>query len=398
MTPTEALRAVEDLRKGIPPEGFVRHFTVGRRSEIKKLGGVLEDGTGTALLLLANFGSGKSHLLKFIRESALEAGYVVSWVTLDCRSGVRFNRMDQIFGHVCRGIEIPSARGEKGIRPFMDCVCRHIEDAKADGKRDGLWSRVTNGWKWDYSDDLESAGFYVGLRAWATGSPEAQDLVEDWLLNTENYRGQRKRLYEGLVEELRPHFRDPRPDMHFYRDDIFIFFKQDYHQSWAALRDMQRLAVECGFRGMILLFDEYEDVITNLTRIDYKEKAFWNLFEFYSGKKFEGMSMFAVTPEFAEKCKGVLMAGGRYDYDYSRFEKLPTFAMSPLKTAELEELARNIMAVHGLAYGWAPAEKIGDGKMETIVAKAAAVQVQDRARHTITEVVKALDRKYDEVS
>ena len=37
MTPREALRAVEDLRKGIPPDGCVRHFTVGRKSEITEL-------------------------------------------------------------------------------------------------------------------------------------------------------------------------------------------------------------------------------------------------------------------------------------------------------------------------------------------------------------------------
>lgn len=398
MTPAEALRAVEDLRKGIPPEGFVRHFTVGRRSEIEQLGRVLKDGTGTALLLRANPGAGKSHLLKFIRESALEAGYVVSWVTLDCRSGVRFNRMDQIFGYVCRGIEIPSALGEKGIRPFLECVCRRIEEAKADGKRNGLWARVTSGWKWDFSDELESSGFYVGLRAWATGKAAAQDLVENWFYNSWDYRGQRKVLYLGLVEGLRKFFREPRREWQFYADNVFVFSDQDYQQSWAALRDMHRAAVECGSRGMVVLFDEYEDVITNLNRIDHKEKAFWNLFEFYSGKKFKGMSMFAVTPEFAEKCKTVLLEKGRYDYDYSRFETLPTFAMSPLKTAELEELARKIMAAHGLAYNWAPGEKISDTSLRAIVSKAAAVRVEDRARHTIKEVVKAFDRKYDEES
>lgn len=396
MTPGQALRAIEDLRKGIPPEGFVRHFTVGRKSEISALKQHLDEGTTTALLLKANWGSGKSHLLKFIRESALEAGYVVSWVTLAAKSGVRFNRMDQVYGYACRGLEVPNAPGAKGLRPFLDCVCQHIAEAKGNGGGGKLWTKLSSGGKWDFSDELQSPGFYIGLRAWATGVPEAQDLVENWFYNSQDFRGQRKVLYTGLVDGLRQYFRDPRKDWQFYADSVFVFLDQDYQQSWGALRDIHKLSVACGFRGLVILFDEYEDVITNLTHINHKEKAFWNLFEFYSGKKFDGMSMFAVTPEFAHKCKQVLLERDRWDYDYHRFETLPTFEMSPLKVSELEELAQRIMDTHALAYDWNPTRRITAAALHTIVSKAAAVTVEDRARHTITEVVKALDRRYDE--
>ena len=74
MQPNEARRVIESLRKGIPPDGFVRDFTVGRREEIKELQRHLSDAGGTALLLKANYGAGKSHLIRFIREEALENG------------------------------------------------------------------------------------------------------------------------------------------------------------------------------------------------------------------------------------------------------------------------------------------------------------------------------------
>ena len=94
----EACRVIESLRKGIPPDGFVRHFTVGRDFEIRQLTRQFSDPKAGALLLKANYGSGKTHLLKFIREYALENSYAASTVTLDAKGAVRFNRMDQIFG------------------------------------------------------------------------------------------------------------------------------------------------------------------------------------------------------------------------------------------------------------------------------------------------------------
>src|SRR5690348_14586362 len=115
MTSGEASKVVESLRKGIPPDGHVRHFTVGRVSETGQLLGRLEQQKSGPLLLHANFGAGKSHLLRFIREAALEQGFAISWVELDAMSAVRFNRMDQILGAICRGIEIPGCTGERGV-------------------------------------------------------------------------------------------------------------------------------------------------------------------------------------------------------------------------------------------------------------------------------------------
>ncbi|GIV86977.1 MAG: hypothetical protein KatS3mg054_1006 [Chloroflexus sp.] len=186
MDRTQAKRVIESLRKGIPPDGFVRHFTVGRASEIAQLTKRLDDATPGALLLKANYGSGKTHLLRFICESALEKGFAVSSVTLDAKGAVRFNRMDQIFGAICRNIEVPGMPGQKGIRPVLNFVVDCIERAKA-GWSGEFWYKLTNGWKWDYSDVLESPAMFVAVRAWATGYSIVQDRVEDWLLQPWNY-------------------------------------------------------------------------------------------------------------------------------------------------------------------------------------------------------------------
>jgi P-loop Domain of unknown function (DUF2791) len=80
---------IEDLRTGIPPKGYISFFTVGRVQERDQI----EDSLSTkdnfhGTLVKANYGSGKTHLLRAIRESALENGYVVSLVTCNARGGV----------------------------------------------------------------------------------------------------------------------------------------------------------------------------------------------------------------------------------------------------------------------------------------------------------------------
>ena len=389
MQSVEAQRVVEALRTGVPPDGFVRFFTVGRTHEIEELSSRLDSGQAGALLLKANFGSGKTHLLRLVREDALARGYAVSLVSLDAMSAVRFNRMDQIMGAICRGIEIPSARGQPGIRVFLDHVHRCIDGQIGDN---AFWAALSSGGKWDYSDRLESKALYIALRAWYWGSPHTQDLVEDWLETPWEYRAQRRRLHLELVESLRCFFRDSRRHGQFYADNALEFVSAGgYAESWALLRDISSLARASGLNGFIILFDEFEDIITNLRNINYEEAAFWNLFQFYRGHAFSGMTFFAVTPDFVQKCVTRLIEKDRWDYDTAQFEQIPTFQMSPLEVEELKTLAMRILETHGVAYDWEPDLVMKTAQLDAIVQKAAAVQIQDRARHTITTVVKALD-------
>lgn len=388
MNSGQAQMIIESLRKGIPPDGFVRYFTVGRKDEITDLRQRLNAHDDTVLLLKANYGSGKTHLLKFIREEALEQNFAVSSVTLDANSSVRFNRMDTIVGAVCRNIEVPSSVGEKGLFPLMNYLSEKINKGIVDNP---FFQALSNNGRWDYSEVLDSKAMYVAIRAWSTGIQSVQEMIADWFYQPSAYNSQRKLLLKALITDLRSKFRDPRPEWKFYSDGVFIMNKNGHEQSWALLRDIDTLCKEAGLKGFIILFDEFEDVITNLRRIDYREAAFWNLFHFYAGKMFPGKTFYAVTPGFVEKCKTVLLLKQRWDFDYTRFDKLPMYEMSPLEPSEMEDLALRILEVHGIAYDWEPDTFMLDSQLKSIVQKAAAVKIQDRVRKVIITVVKALD-------
>lgn len=396
ITPRQAEKILENLRIGIPPSGFLEFFTVGRKDQVEWLNAHLNGDGGYALLLKANYGSGKSHLLELIREKALAAGFATSMVVLDANSGVRFNRMDQIFGAILRNLKIEHEGGTShGLAAVLDFLAESAEAAKSKPKAPGhkFWAKVTNNWKWDYSEKLASPPFFIAFRAWATSdSSSVRELVLDWLAFPENYKSSRREIYELLVEGLRSKFRDPRPHRQFYNplEGVLDFQTSGYKNCWSALEDLNQMCIASGSPGMAILFDEFEDVLTNLKNINWKESAFWNLFRFVSGDRFTGKTFYAVTPSFAQKCKAILIERDRWDFDYDQFDDLPTFEMSPLGKRNLLDLAERIAAVHARAYSYEVDPESKD-RMKEIVAEAAESAVQDRARQAIKLAVEALD-------
>lgn len=388
-----ARRVIDSLRIGIPPDGYISHFTVGRTTQINSVVEHLNNGARGALLLQANYGSGKSHLLKYIRELALENMCAISFISVDSRSGVRFNRMDQILGAICRRIETPDGYDKSiiGIRNFFDHIADYYINGYYNGRDANFWQRLSNEHEWNYSDILESPAMYIAIRSWIKGGNDTQDLIADWLMNPPQYKTRRKLLYTQLVYRLQASFRDVRSERQFYTNNIFDFHYNDYAQCWAALRDIHKLAVASGLKGLMILFDEYEDVITNLRNIAYQEVAFRNLFKFYSGEEFPSFTCYAVTPEFATKCKKLLHDRNRWDFDCSEFENIPTFQISPLAEKDMVNLAYKITNTHSIAYEWDAANAPDYNNIKNIVSSSASHAVQDRVRQTIKAIVGFLD-------
>jgi len=391
LTRAEAESIIESLLYGVPPQGSIRHFTVGRKDELERLGQSLADPTqdrGAALLVKANYGAGKSHLLQVVREMALESNYAVSLVQVNALEGVRFNRMDTIMGAISRRMEVPGGSGIGIGRLFDAFQSRSDETAES--------SAISGDGAWEYSDYLSAPGVYVALRAWANSAAQSvRDLVEDWLANPPVYRSQRKPLYQALVADLRSQFRDPRAEWQFYADEVFAFHTGGHRNAWAALGDFDLIARSAGLKGLVVLFDEFEDVIQNLTRRDYQEEAFLNLFRFFAGERFPGMAYFAVTPDFVAKCKTELMSRGVLDFDFGRFSRLPFFEMTEITETDFLELAERIRAVHAVAFDWCAEDALPDIELSRLADKLWSLRTPERVRLAIQGVVETLDELFE---
>ena len=392
MMPHTAESVIEQLRFGIPPSNMSRNFTVGRNSQIRQLVRSLDyTERKPALLIHANYGAGKSHLLRVLRELALEHRFVVAPIIADAQGGVRFNRMDTVLGAVCREMEIPE-KSQKGIGVLFDAY-RQADESELDQSAINERKGISNDNKWDFSERLMAPGIYVALRAWfhAGDNHDVRDRIQAWLSSPEDYRSQRKLLYGELVADLRSYFHDARPDWQFYTDEVFLFHTGGHRQSWDALADLNRLAVCSGYQGLVLLVDEFEDVIQNLSRRNYQQMAFHNLFRFFAGDRFPGRAYFAVTPDFSQKCKRELLGRGVYDFDYQRFDNLPFFRLDPIDVDDVFLLAKRIREVHEIAYDWNAEDLMSDPVLRRHCEQLMMVEAPDKIRQAIISVVGLLD-------
>ena len=357
MTTDEARRAVESLRHGLPPTGRVRQFTVGRQSEIEELRARLNRGETGALLLRANYGTGKTHMLHYIKEEALDCGYVVSLVTLDANGEVRFSQMDQIMGAVVRQLQMAQRVEASGLHDLLDAACEHIKGESMSPDH-GFWYSAVLENRWETSHQFDAYATFVALRAWYFSKDQAtRNRVIDWLTQPWQYT-QGRVIYQELIERQGELFREQKSFDQLKEGGVFDFKQRGYQGSWDALKDVQRIAVESGSKGLVLLFDEFESTVTDLPTRKPRQDAFQNLFDFFGGQKFDGMSFFAVTPDFVETCKALLREGRISNYDYGSgngaFDRLPRFEMSQLEEEDLLALAQRVVETHAQAYGWKP--------------------------------------------
>ena len=319
----DALSIVESLRFGTPPLGYVEDFTVGRESELRRLADSLDgDGSGSrsALLVRANYGSGKSHLIQVIRELALRRGWAVATVTTDAAGGVRFNRMDTIFAAVAREAQLPGT-DERGFGPLFDEFAAILDDVGPDAEP---FRSISDAGRWGAASTLEDP-MLIGLRAWVLGGQDQRDLVEAWYTTPEQYRSRRTELYLYLVLPFRTQVADDRSDARYYINNAFWFHSDGHAHAWHGLQALDLIARAVGLKGLVLLFDEFEDVIQNLNNRDWQQKAFRNLFQFFKTSEYPSMAYFAVTPDFAAACKEELLSRGVYDFPVKRFSQLPAF-------------------------------------------------------------------------
>ena len=128
-----------------------------------------------------------------------------------------------------------------------------------------------------------------------------------------------------------------------YYPDAFKLSVQAYDQSWKFLRDLRMLAAAAGLKGVIILFDEFENMLTGLKRVDYKTDAFWNRSSVWPSEAISRAERVRNHTRFFSN-----------DRDELGSEQFPVFEMQPLEVSQLQELATRIRDTHALAFGWNP--------------------------------------------
>lgn len=446
-----AERVVERLRFGLPPRDRAGALTTGLCEQVRRVERSLCSGSAAsdhAMVVKADHGAGASHMLQVAREMALDAGYAASLVVAGPPGGVRFNRVDTLFGAICHGVEVDRS-GRRGIGALFDAVAglsaapaspepallalgrpraagpraaRRDADrpemggrspVRAAGPRTGaerigqrLGALSSHG-RWDYSEYLRSPAMYVALRAWAAGADrEARLVVESWLADPASYRDRGTWLYETLIYRLRDAFRDPRPAWKFHAEGTLALHETGRTQVWDAIADLGSIARAAGLRGIVFLFDDVEDGILGLGRADHRQGALRNLLRFFedapaphgvragAGESQSPIrSLFAVTSDFGARCRAQALGRDEDEVDWARIEALSSLRLPPMALEEFFDLAGRIRLTHGLAYGWDAAGALPDGALAELAGRLWKAPAPERVRWGIQRVVQALDER-----
>jgi len=206
---------IEAFRLGIVPHDCINEFTFGRNSETKELLSWLDSPAASTLLLIGEYGTGKSHLLHYAYSRALHEGFAVALVDMDPNEAP-FRKPKRVYRRLVQTFKyLPERHAPaKGFRDFVRAIL--AEGAlRRDEYFGHLTSTTTDEKLWDWIEGQEAA-----VRPW---DPR----------------------YEGRYSHL--------PGLYDYSTAVNVYCHLLSTLGWAAVQIL-------GLKGLLLLFDEAEGI------------------------------------------------------------------------------------------------------------------------------------------
>jgi len=350
-------RALERLREGLYDSLAVRLLTANREALEAQVNADLtrlDAGEPVHLCVSGPYGQGKSHTLTYLREYALERGYVVSAINLDPREAP-LHQFRQVYRALLDNMTFPG-----GLEPtsFVDAW--------------QTWAQAKLASSTMGTQDVPAVG-----EALSTHLPEAMPhpfratlvglalptlQVPSDMRKLRQYRDYRQpngfpvTLQRVLMGETVP-VASLRPALK-YRQVSF------YRQASLTLRGetpffmmietVAQLLRQMGYQGWMLLFDEAEAIIQ--VRSNLRARAYRHLDALLSPTLTPAAvyPVFAFTPDFFQKIR-------EEDYDLPYFDQnyaaawrdLSVYTLRSLSRAAWQDLCETLIALHAEAYQWA---------------------------------------------
>ncbi len=322
-------RMIEAFRLGIVPYDCVEDFTFGREQEVKRIAQWLSsqsEQSGT-MLVVGEYGSGKTHLLHYALGRALQAGFAVSWVEMDPNE-VPFHKPKRVFRQLIQNMRYPL--GGRSLGNFRDFLKRALS---LGALKDHEYFRRIMGHEsdetlWEWIEARESS-----IRPWS-----------DW-------------TYKSL------------PGLYDYSTAANIYCYLLSALAWAAKEVM-------GLRGLLLVFDEAETVEINY--YSYQGKQSRNFLQaliraanndpallkepWSSGLDYCGVGVGAYIPFLYKQNSGLklLFAFTSLDWNYyywgspyiPEIEDMPKIELKPLSEKALKQVFEHICLLYDSAYDY----------------------------------------------
>lgn len=331
---------INALQQGIPPEIGISQLVFGLDEQKELVTQHLKevsDGSSRFLVIVGDYGTGKTHLLQFILETSLTKNFISSKIALKPECNFKDNIL--VYSDLIKHLILPDNRSENAL----DWIARNV------GRRQLPPSVPRN---------------------IALAFSKAADQTR-----------QRRRIFLDYISGRPVGIRELRKMASFPR----IKLKLENENFNLLVNGMASICRQLEYSGLVLLFDEVENVIASSLTTRQSEKAVSNLIEllktidYFSDVYF----VFACTPELFEilKVLGV------------QFNDSNSTKLSFLRSEDLFLLGQEIRKIHGIAFDWEPELVFADSVLENICEKSTSRNGNTREFvKTITQLLNSMQR------
>jgi len=267
LTRRQARRVIEVVgSSGQPPEWGFQFFSAGLDPYLEVLEedylrSLVREGGSSFKVVVGTYGGGKTHFLYSVRELAWKHGYLVSYCPLSPNDSP-FYKLEKVYRSIVANLMRPLspdellAGTEKGMAPFLKAVHHDLQEGlAADGLSDEQIPDRLHAIAADSTNDLENPNFAKAVRV------ALDALVEG-----------RRETFENAVQYLQADGYDRA--VHGAHG---ILHAVERGQAFSMLRSLVAWIRALNFNGLVILFDEVEQVGSMLSR--QKELMLSNLRE-----------------------------------------------------------------------------------------------------------------------
>lgn len=349
-------RALERLREGLYDTLAVRLLTANHSELDARFDADLarlEAGQPVHLCVSGPYGQGKSHTLTYLRERALEQGYVVSAINLDPREAP-LHQFRQVYRALLDHMTFPAGAAHESFADAWQAWAKTVLSSQPTGLSEAA----------DDASEILAASLPGAMphafKATLAGLAQPTLHVPPGKRKLRKYRDYRptafpvtlQRVLMGEtvpVTNLRPALKYRQ--VSFYRQASLTLRGEE--PFFLMIETVAQLLRQMGYKGWILLFDEAEAIMQ--VRSNLRARAYRNLDGFLSPALNPSAvyPVFAFTPDFFQRIREEDYELPYFDTDYATaWRDLSIYPLHNLSRAAWEELSGTLIALHTEAYHW----------------------------------------------
>ncbi|MDF1618075.1 BREX system ATP-binding domain-containing protein [Petrocella sp. FN5] len=246
----EVDKVLNALRMGVIPGTSIDDFMVGRdreKSELEDFMLSVEEGEGRVKFIRGAYGSGKTFMMKYLTEKALDQGFIIANVPI--HSGFGFSKLEGVYANIMNHLLVRTE--EETSTSFEMIFEKWIEGLKSSGDARKASQNIYNVIKAlsDYNSSFSSV-LLIYIRALISRDYELSTIAAAWIKGDKNiaYQLKRRLNVKGSV---------------------------DGDNALDILSGFSKLIHLLGYKGLIITFDEAEIIMQQ--RVDTRLKAYTNI-------------------------------------------------------------------------------------------------------------------------